>query len=310
MALLERLSTDDVPPPHRMSYWNDVSKRLIAPIRVEARGSEPFEAEICRWRLRDCEILSPSSTPAHIYSAPEHRSADALNVQLQHRGRTVNYTGGRRTVLEEGDFVLFDPSEPLWLTFARPTRTILLRLPRAAVEERMPHLRRKVGVPVSGRHGAGALFAAALRQAWAELNRGGEGKWSSGLSDVLWPLLDMAYAPVESDDEAGRRDALRGRIFAAIHAELADPMLDVHALAARVGVTPRYVQMLFAELGTTPSEFIKTRRLERAARRLERAGGGTSVTEVAYETGFSCLNSFCRAFKRHFGVAPNRYRRG
>lgn len=309
MSLLEQLSTADLAPPDRIPFWNDIA-RMVAPICVEPLGESPFEARLYRRKLRECELLSPCSSPARIYSAPDHENAGVLNIQVQHRGRSTNHTGGRTAVLEEGDFVLYDPSQPLWLSFEEYTQAIVVRLPLASVEERMPHLRGQVGIAMSGQRGAGALFSSFLRNAWEELERDGGGDWVDGLSDAIWPLLDMAYASARPAGEPNRRDERRRALFDAVEAELTDPGLDVHRLAGRMGVSARYVQMLFAELGTTPRAFIQNRRLELAARRLEREGGEVTVTDVAYDVGFNDLSSFCRAFRRRFEMSPRNYRAG
>lgn len=309
MALLEEMSTAEVAASERLPFWNDIASRMITPLRVEALGDEQFDARIYRRRLRECEIVSPVSSPARVSRDAEY-DAGVLNIQLQHRGRTTNHTGGRTAVLEEGDFVLYDPSKPLWLTFTEPTQAIVLRVPLATVEERMPHLRSQVGIPVSGRSGPGALFSNFLRQAWQELERDEEGEWAEALGEAIWPLLDMAYAGTRPKIEANRRIERRRALFEAVEVDLTDPDLDVHRLARRMGVSARYVQMLFAELGTTPRAFIQDRRLELAARRLEHEGLDVTVTEVAYDAGFNDLSSFCRAFRRRFETSPRNYRSG
>jgi len=309
MASLEELSTAQVDMPDRVPFWNDIAQ-MVAPIRVEPLGGAPFEARLYRRKLRECELLSPCSSPARIFSAPDHASAGVLNIQVQHRGRTTNHTGGRTAVLEVGDFVLYDPSQPLWLNFEEYTQAIVVRLPLATVEARMPHLRSQVGIPVSGRRGAGALFSNFLRSAWEELQNDGGGEWADCLGDAIWPLLDMAYAPMRPAQENNRRDERRRALFEAVEADLTDPELDVHRLARRMRVSARYVQMLFAEMGTTPRAFIQNRRLELAARRLEREGTDVTVTDVAYDVGFNDLSSFCRAFRRRFAMSPRNYRAG
>ncbi|MFC4253972.1 helix-turn-helix domain-containing protein [Altererythrobacter xixiisoli] len=309
MSLLEEMNTAPLAAADRLPYWNDVASRMITPLHVEPLGAGPFNARIYRRALRECEILSPVSSPARVYRDGEHE-AGVLNLQLQHRGRTTNHTGGRTAVLEEGDFVLYDPAKPLWLHFEEPTQAIVLRLPLATVEERMPHLRSQIGIPVKGRGGPGALFSQFLRNAWAELQEGGEGEWAECLGEAIWPLLDMAYADTRPRTETSRRDERRRVLFEAVEADLTDPDLDVHRLARRMGVSARYVQMLFAEMGTTPRAFIQDRRLELAARRLGREGMEVTVTEVAYDAGFNDLSSFCRAFRRRFDTSPRNYRSG
>lgn len=309
MSLLEELSTEQVAVGDRVPFWNDIAQ-MLAPIEVEPLGNGPFEARLLRRKLRECELLSPCSSPARIYSAPDHENAGVLNIQLQHKGRSTNHTGGRTTVLEEGDFLLYDPSKPLWLNFDEYTQAIVIRLPLATVEERMPHLRAQVGMPMSGRSGAGALFSSFLRNAWDELERDQNAKWIDGLGDAIWPMLDMAYAAKRPTLENNRRDERRRTLFEAVETDLTDPELDVHHLAAGMGVSARYIQMLFAEMGTTPRAFIQNRRLELAARRLEREGSAVTVTDVAYDVGFNDLSSFCRAFRRRFDMSPRNYRAG
>src|SRR5690606_20001821 len=136
MSLLEELSTTQVAIPDRVPFWNDIAQ-MVAPIRVEPLGESPFEARMYRRKLRECELLSPCSSPARIFSAPDKESAGVLNLQIQHKGRSTNHTGGRTAVLEEGDFVLYDPSKPLWLNFDEYTQAIVLRLPLATAQERI-----------------------------------------------------------------------------------------------------------------------------------------------------------------------------
>jgi len=57
--------------------------------------------------------------------------------------------------------------------------------------------------------------------------------------------------------------------------------------------------------GKTPIEFIRSIRLKRAARLLEKSG--MSVAEIAYEVGFSNPKNFTKAFKEEFKVLPSQY---
>jgi AraC-like DNA-binding protein len=306
-AALELMSTHGLAPRDRLPFWNELAQR-IAPIEVEAVGDTPFQASIARRRFRDFELISPSSSPARIHSRPGHESAGVLNIQVQHAGRSTNHTAGRTCVLEEGDFLVYDPSRPLWLDFAEPTQAIVLQLPLATVEERLPHLRALAGVPMSGSRGPGALFSNMVRNAWKQIEAGDD-DWAETLPDVIWPLLRMTFPEPAANPDHDRRALLRRELFAAVDAELCDPDLDTHRIANRLGVSARYVQILFAEMATTPSAFIRSRRLELAARRLAEPGAST-ITDVAYAVGFNDLSSFCRAFRQRFEVSARDYRAG
>lgn len=305
--MVQAIDTSAVAARDRLPFWTELADRFIAPLKIEVPDDHTFEARMYRAALRECDIISPCSSPARIYNAPGV-DVGAFNLQLQHVGRSVNHTGGRTSVLNEGDFLLFDPSQPLELTFTEPTQTIVLRLPVAYVEARMPRLRQMVGVPVRGDSGAGALFSRFLRAAWCQLESGAQ-DWGDTMSDVVWPLLDLAYSPLRPTAlDASRRDLRRRAVLDLIEAHLCEAELDTQRIAARVGVSARYVQLLFAGMATTPSAYIQRRRLERAAARLDREGNESTITGIAFDVGFNDLSSFCRAFRRRFGMSPSDYR--
>lgn len=305
--MLQAIDTSSVAARDRLPFWTELADRFIAPLTIEVPDDSAFQARMYRAALRDCDIISPCSSPARIYNQPG-LDVGAFNLQLQHIGSSVNHTGGRTSMLNEGDFLLFDPSQPLELTFAEPTQTIVLRLPVAYVEARMPRLRQMVGVPVRGDTGAGALFSRFLRTAWAQLETG-ENDWGDAMSDVIWPLLDLAYSSVRPVTlDANRRDLRRRAVLDLIETHLCDTQLDTRRIANRLGVSARYVQLLFAEMATTPSAYIQRRRLERAASRLDKEGSDITITEIAFDVGFNDLSSFCRAFRRRFGASPSDYR--
>src|SRR5262245_45675877 len=80
-------------------------------------------------------------------------------------------------------------------------------------------------------------------------------------------------------------------------------------LAARAGWSPFHLHRAFrAMIRETPKQYALRLRLEQAAARL--ASGDDSVLDVALATGFKSHEVFTRAFRRHFGLTPARYRAG
>jgi AraC-like DNA-binding protein len=84
--------------------------------------------------------------------------------------------------------------------------------------------------------------------------------------------------------------------------------VSARALAdeARYSVA-QYYRKFRKELGETPVELRRRLRLERAAFELTRTGA--PIASVAFRAGFTAAETFCRAFRRRFGVAPGQYRR-
>jgi AraC-like DNA-binding protein len=84
------------------------------------------------------------------------------------------------------------------------------------------------------------------------------------------------------------------------------PELSVKSAAEYLGITPRYLQMLFAADGSSFTEFLIERRLDRAhqmlidPRTIER-----TISTIAFAAGFNDLSHFNRTFRRRFGSTPS-----
>lgn len=83
--------------------------------------------------------------------------------------------------------------------------------------------------------------------------------------------------------------------------------LRAGAVAAHLGVTPRYVQMLFQTEGRTFLDYVHAERLARAHRMLL-ADPARAVGAVALAAGFSDLSHFNRTFRRRYGCTPSELR--
>jgi AraC-like DNA-binding protein len=82
--------------------------------------------------------------------------------------------------------------------------------------------------------------------------------------------------------------------------------LSLTAVAARHGVSARYVGRLFEREGITFSEFLLLARLEQAHLMLSGLQfNGHTVASIAYTVGFGDLPYFNRAFRKRYGMTPS-----
>src|SRR6201994_58677 len=146
MHRVETFSTAGFARADPMAYWNDVAASPIGPLVIEALDHDSFAASMKRVRLRNCEILAPTSNPASIRTEPTGAESGILNLQIQHRGRSSTYFRDRVCTLESGDFMLFDPSCASLLEFSEATQVIVIRLPVAEAECHVPGLRELAGI--------------------------------------------------------------------------------------------------------------------------------------------------------------------
>ncbi len=84
--------------------------------------------------------------------------------------------------------------------------------------------------------------------------------------------------------------------------------ISVPDIAEEVHVSPRHLCRLFAQFtGDSPAAYIARTRLEWARSLLVRTD--RPVKEIAASVGYPDVHYFTRAFTRHFGCPPARYRR-
>lgn len=92
-----------------------------------------------------------------------------------------------------------------------------------------------------------------------------------------------------------------------IERHLAQP-LDLEQLAAVASFSKFHFHRIFySHVGETPVQFLGRLRLEKACRLLV-ANLDRSVTEVAFEVGYTDVAAFARAFRRAHGMSPSEYR--
>jgi AraC family transcriptional regulator, positive regulator of tynA and feaB len=312
MASIYRVSTAAVPPAERLAFWRDVCASAYGPMIVEAE-SDGFEGVLTRFHAEELEITSVKSSPL-MTRAPKssaHIRADEkiFTVQVVHSGCCRIRHANFETFATAGDMFIADGSRSYELSFSAPVQGLVLGLPWNRFRGYAEKFEALAGSPIDVHNGPGAVLSTFIRSAWRQLvEREGE-DWPQTASDVIWDLL----ASVVSGDAGreignGRGDELRRKARKLVDSRLSDPGFCSADIAATLRVSSRYLQVVFAEVGTTPSRFLLARRLEAAAARLRCLDKQCSITEVALESGFSDLSYFSRAFRRRFGVSARAYR--
>lgn len=94
-----------------------------------------------------------------------------------------------------------------------------------------------------------------------------------------------------------------------VNKHLADTEFDVQTFARELGVSRT---ILFSKIkgitGQTPNEYIASLRLKQAASKLQKESD-KSISDIAYECGFSSPSYFIRCFKANFNETPASFRK-
>jgi AraC-like DNA-binding protein len=126
----------------------------------------------------------------------------------------------------------------------------------------------------------------------------------------LTELIELSLLTPGSGALPARDRGVRAARLAAIKADigrhLTDGSLSAAALAARHGITPRYLHKLFEDDAMTYSQYVLEQRLALACRRLRDPRlAGRTVSSIAHDAGFGDLSYFNRTFRRRYGATPS-----
>ena len=129
----------------------------------------------------------------------------------------------------------------------------------------------------------------------------------------IYDLAALTMGATRDAAEIAKGRGLRVARLRAIESDIAErlaaPELSVESVATRQRVSPRYVQTLFEQEGTTFSQYVLGQRLVRAYRILTNPlFADRSITSVAFDAGFGDLSYFNRAFRRCYGATPSEVR--
>jgi len=99
----------------------------------------------------------------------------------------------------------------------------------------------------------------------------------------------------------------KDEITAYLRENFTDRSLSLHSVASHFNISEGYLSHFFKKAsGHNFYSFVEGLRLETAMNRLQDTRD--AIKEIAYDVGYSSVQSFRRAFKRVYGVSPSTYR--
>jgi AraC-like DNA-binding protein len=303
-----RFTTASLPPPRRVAALGALKERGVVPIEP-LPGCEPHVA-LSKWYLSQASLLSGSLAGVRQQGGPEMDETDDVFFGVNVAGGSLARQGRRELTVAAGDAVFLNlDAGPFALVRPEPVRFIGLRVARRAFVRAGGAVVEMPSLVVGNGNAALGLFveyvtAVANDQVLGrpELAR----PVTSHLVELLGLALTSAPGAALPPRDVGVRAARLQTIKTDIEVHLTDPMLSVAGLAARHGVSPRYVHLLFEDDVLTCAQYILDRRLDCAYRLLcdERFADQT-ISSIAFDVGFGDVSYFNRAFRRHYGMTPS-----
>jgi AraC-like DNA-binding protein len=239
-----------------------------------------------------------------------HDGDDRFTLIINRGGSaTERVAQSRPTSVEVGASILFDRSEPSAHVCPGGSHRLVLIMPRRAALAAIPNIEDRVGIPIPAGNPALRLFA---KFADRLLDDDDELTDPLVLAQAGQSLMDLAVLALGSNRDNEQVARLRGlraarlaNVLREIRLNYADPGLSPEVVAVRVGISVRTLHALLHETDACFSERVRELRLAKAFGLLCTEEGPTrSVTDAAYESGFSDLSYFIRSFRQKYGMTP------
>jgi AraC-like DNA-binding protein len=304
-------SSDDAPSRARLDAWRDLVSRKLISLDVKPIGDQPFRAKVqlralpgLRFAWGDVDASSNRWTK----EAADNGNDDVM-LAVNLSDSFVVTQNGREVTLGAGDACLTACATPGSFGQSTFSGVLCARLPRASLEPLVPNLDDLTARLIPGDTAALRLLVSYIRVldddhrlATPELRQ----LIVKHIHDLTALILNPTKDNVVQLESRGARAARLGAVKNFILKNLDRRDLTVGKVAAYIGATPRYVQKLLEAEGTTYSEFTLVSRLERVYAALsDPSTRRASISDIAFDSGFSDISNFNHAFRRRYGASPS-----
>jgi AraC-like DNA-binding protein len=308
-------STDLLPEADRIGVWREVYGKMILRLDIEPLPDRLFKADIRLRALPGLDVVS-----GVIQGVRDRRTRALIADGNDHVGLAMHWGGvataeqcGREATLHDGDAVLLSCGDVAAMTRPLPCRYVGVRIPHAALASVVPHIEDLTAIPI--RRGTPALW---LLQSYVTSLLSDDDAFVgpalphlavNHISDLLALMLGAVGDGAAAAEGRGVSAARLRAIKDDVTRHLGSRTLTIDGLASRHRVTPRYIQRLFENEGTSFTEFVLGQRLARAHRLLsDPRQVERTISSIAFEVGFGDLSYFNRVFRRRFGDMPSNVR--
>jgi AraC-like DNA-binding protein len=293
----------------RYQAWRDLYEATFGSLDLPRIEGVPFSAHLNAVQYDGVGVAQFSTTLARMRRTREHLARDARNhfgLALLGRRSGMQHTQfGREIVHQAGTTALGAGGELIDFQMPAGVEWTIFNVPREVLRERVKNAEDLVARPLNP---PPEVVAHLRRYAEMVLNAPPAhpvlaGHVSQTVLDLVALTLGCSGDSVELARQRGLRAARLQGVLHEIEANFARSGFSPQHLAVKLGLSPRYVQELLQEAGSSFTARVLALRLQKA-RAMLTDGTARSVAEVAFDCGFSDISYFNRCFRRRFGDTP------
>ncbi len=276
---------------------------------MEPEPGIDFDVDITLQALPGLRISNGSHSAMRNRLTRELIDSDDLTLVIMQSGLATARQRGREETIGDGQAIVTANDEPGSGTGHSRVHLTNLRFARKRLAPRLANADASVLRPLSRDNQALRLLTSYLRIVGSDLSGSTPGLQQAS-ADHVHDLVALALGATREAAEIARGRGVRVARLRAIKADavahITASWLSIDALAARHGVSPRYIRSLFQGEETTFTDFVLNQRLARAHALLSDPRlGDRLVSTIAFAVGFGDLSYFNHRFRQRYGATPS-----
>ncbi|MFM0257249.1 AraC-like ligand-binding domain-containing protein [Paraburkholderia sediminicola] len=315
-AMQSQFSTERIQPNARLSYWQCQVGRLLTHLECSSTAADAFFGSITvhpSTPIRLLEIEAAKHAIARATPMTAQVGEEQIFVCIQAEGTAIVEQDSRQCILQTGDMTLLDTSRAFHANFPDEVAQLVFQVPRSLFRKHVGAPERLTATVVSAESPLGKIttqFITSLARDIEQLSP----TVARRLNEQALDMVVMAFVALLDGSRAANTSvarsmlAYRGRAF--IEVNLRNASLSPGDVAEHLGISKRYLSIIFAGDGLSVERFIRERRLQKCARDFADLGQVIRpIGDIAFAWGFSNLTHFSQSFKALYGVTPREYRK-
>jgi len=299
-----------LPEQERVPFWREVFGRQAVRLNIESRSPSPLEAQAVMRALPGLRSASFVSTAAHLVRPTSMITDgdDAVVLLVSRRGTLAASQRGREVSVGSGDATLLLHGEPSSVTHARISFQGLI-VPRAPIAALVTNLEDAAMRPIPHANDTLRLLMSYVEAVGRDLAiRPPELRSlvATHIHDLVAMIVGASHDGVAIAEERGVAAARLAAVKADVIEHIGCEDINLLAVAARQGMTPRSIQRLFEREGSTFSAFKLEQQLTCARHMLQsKQYAAWTIAAIALAAGFGDVSYFHRIVRRRFGATPS-----
>ena len=305
-----RFSTDDVPESDRLPFFREFLGRQVMRQDIDPLPRHPFRTDTTMRRLPGLLVYWTTGSARRVRRTRELLTDgnDSLLFQWVSVPRQVEHLG-REVLVGPGEGIVFSCADTRDVVQLRDYRTVSLTVPRGALCHRLRNVDAILAMPL--RRSAEQQLLLGYLKMLREESSVPTAELRDLATNHVYDLLAVALAGARDGEQIAANGGVRAARLGVIKQFVREnlPRIKLADVAARHGLGPRYVQLLFEAEGATFTDFVLRERLEYARRQLvSPRSAGRKIIDIAFSCGFGDISYFNRKFRQRFGVSPSEIR--